>query len=105
MVGVIGDGRSVAIGPAESPMAEDDRAPFAPAHRGVVRTAGEEEVVRIGRTSVCPFARMVHFAVIPGYQAIGVGAAAVPGVADEPLIRGGDAFLPAQVQRAAGVLI
>jgi hypothetical protein len=45
MVRVIDDGRSVAVGPAESPVASDDGAPLGPTYRAVIRPAREVQVV------------------------------------------------------------
>jgi hypothetical protein len=48
---------------------------------------------------------MVDLAVIARFQAMGTGAAAVAGIADESLVGGGDPLLAAQIQRPAGVVV
>lgn len=93
MVDVVDGGRSAAVGPPESPVAGDGSVRLAPAHRAVVGAAGEEQVVRVCPAAVCPLVSMVNLAVIAGLEAIGVGTSPVPGLADEALIRGGDALL------------
>jgi hypothetical protein len=69
----------------------------APACPAVVATAGEEQLVGIGAATVGPVRRVVHLAPIARFEAIGPGAAAVAGIADESLVGGGDAFLAAQI--------
>ena len=48
---------------------------------------------------------MVDFAVVAGYEASGFGAAAVAGVADDPLVGGGQPPAAAQVERSRGVVV
>ena len=71
----------------------------------VVGSAGEEQCVSVGAAAWMPVRAVVHLAVIARCQAVRSGAAAVTGVADDPLIGGGDALLAAQVERAAGVFV
>src|SRR6516165_2473097 len=98
VVGVVDLRRIVAVGPAKAPAVGDHGVPFAPARPAVVAAAGEKQLVRVGAAGSCPIRAMVNLAAIAGLEAIGPGAAAVAGVADESLVSGGKAFLAAQIQ-------
>ncbi len=97
--------RAAAVGPAESAVFGDHGVQLAPAGPVVVAVAGEKQCVGIGAAARGPVRGMVHFAAIARFQAIGAGAAAVARVADQPLVGGGEAFLAAQIQGPAGVLV
>ena len=97
MVRVIDPGRTAAVGPSEPSAVGDHGLLFAPARRAVIATAGEKQLVRIGATPLRPVRRMVNFAAITRHQTIRASAAPIAGVADESLVSGGKAFLPAQV--------
>jgi hypothetical protein len=48
---------------------------------------------------------MVNLAVIPRFEAIGMGAVAIARVADQSLIGGGHPFLATQIQWSLGVVV
>ena len=71
----------------------------------MVAGAGEGEVVDVGEAAVGPFVDVVDFGEVAGHVATGRGAATVLGVQHDSLVRGGDPFGTAEVERAFGVLV
>ena len=77
--------RSCAVAPCEA-AAFELCSSSALADQAVVGRAGEEQVDGIGGPSVAPFSGVMDLTVKPGFHAVGMGAAAVAGVADEALV-------------------
>jgi hypothetical protein len=69
----------------------------------VVAAAGQAEFVDVGFATLAPvLGGVVDLTPVPGGGAPGPGTPAIPRVQHDALVGGGDAFGPAQVQRAAG---
>jgi hypothetical protein len=105
VVGVVDLGWVGSVGPGESSGGGGVGAQVAVGGHGVVGAAGEIECVGVGASAVGPLWCVVDLAAIARDQAVGAGAAAVAGIADQSLVGGGDAFLPAQIQGAFGVVV
>src|SRR5215218_6280160 len=95
MVDLRGSG---AVGPRQPSAVGDRCAPPPIADVGVVGSAAEEQHVGVGGPTVGPVRAVVYLGMIARGNAIGAGAAAVARIADDALVGGGDAFLPAQIQ-------
>src|ERR1700722_11299502 len=104
-MGAVDLGWAAAVRPAEPAFFGDDGARFAAADHPVILAAKEGGLVRVGAAAASPLAWVMDLAVIPGLEAIGPRAATVAGVADQPLIGGGDALLSTQVQWSLRVVV
>jgi hypothetical protein len=71
----------------------------------VIGPAGEEQGVGVGGAAGGPVRAVVDLAVIARCRAVGAGAAAVAGVADDALVGGGDAGLASQVEGPVAVVV
>src|ERR1700736_4994293 len=98
MVDAVDPRRAGAVAPGEA-SAFRLCSPSALGDQAVVGSAREKEVVGVGWATVRPLPGMVHLAVVARLHAVRVRAAAVAGVADQPLISGCDALGAAEIQR------
>jgi len=105
VVRVVDLGWARAVAPAKPPAFGDLGAALATRLHPVVTAASEEQLVRIGPAAVGPTGRVVNLAAVARLKTVGMGAAAVTRMADQPLVGGGDALLSPQIQRTLYVVV
>src|SRR6185312_14463864 len=94
-----------AAGPSESAGVGDLGLNQALALQRVVRSAAEEQTIRVGVSTGSPRRVVVNFAMIARLKTIGARSSAVAGAADDALVGRRDAFGAAEVQGPVGVIL